>query len=129
MRGDLKYDGGFTIIELVIVMLLISLIAGLVMPRFSKIYQNSVISYEKDDMITQLSIYGYVAYQNQQHYQLSNDDHSLLELKEGWSLKIDTPIHYHANGVCTGGEILLYKGSQQYHIVLTAPFCKAQLKA
>jgi general secretion pathway protein G len=109
-------------------MLLISLIAGLVMPRFSKIYQNSVIGYEKDDMVTQLSTYGYTAFQNQQYYQLSHDDHPLLVLKEGWAIKIDTPIHYYANGVCSGGEMMLSKENKEYHIVLTAPFCQAILK-
>lgn len=128
MRGSLKYNSGFTIIELVIVMLLISLIAGLVMPRFSRIYQNSIISYEKDDILTQLSSYGYTAFQNQQNYQLSSDDHTLLQLKEGWEIKIETPIHYYANGACTGGEIVFYKGSKQYQVVLTAPFCQAKLK-
>ena len=118
---------GFTIIELVIVLLLISLIAGLVLPRFSNIYNNAILSYEKDDAINQLSGLGYTAFQNGKPIILSNNSQQSLTLKEDWEITSEHPIFYYANGACAGGDLILSKQNKKYKIQLLPPFCRPQI--
>ncbi len=121
---------GFTLLELLIVLLVIGLVAGLVMPRLSNIYDGMVTMYEKDDVMAQLNGLHFKVFQYGQvfdliSYPLPQNAPKLLELPQGWTLKTETPIRFRSNGSCSGGHLTLLHGEDNFILKLEPPFCRA----
>ena len=48
-----------------------------------------------------------------------------LDLPDGWEIRLDRPLVVHANGVCLGAGIALYRrGVEDSRIVLEPPYCR-----
>jgi len=123
---------GFTLLELLIVLLVIGLVAGLVVPRLSNIYDGMVTMYEKDDIMAQLNGLHFKVFQHGQvfdliEYPLPSNMPKLLELPQGWTLKTETPIRFRSNGACSGGHLKLLHGEDSFVLKLEPPFCRATL--
>lgn len=121
---------GFTLLELLIVLLILGLVSGLIFPRLSNIYDNIVIMYEKEDILAQLNSLHFKVFQYGQvfdltSYPLPKDAPKLLELPPNWTLKTDTPIRFRRNGSCSGGHLTLLHGEQIFKVKLEPPFCRA----
>lgn len=154
---------GYTLIELVVVLILFSLLTALVAPRLTTLYDSIQTNYEKNDVIARLSSLSYLAFQQGQTYKLSQYPPPLLpketketqrdvpklnipslikkekdknqqfselpeiplELPSHWELKTETPILFHANGVCEGGKAhVLFQQIVLFDVQFTPPFCK-----
>lgn len=121
---------GYTLLELLVVLLLLSLVAGLIMPRLSTLYEGAVRAFQQEDLLQQVAGLGYQAYQQGKAYRLGQlDDEKivlepLLTMPEGWTISAEPPIDYYPNGVCTGGVISLQQAffSQQWR--LAPPLCQ-----
>ncbi|MEY3220945.1 MAG: hypothetical protein RIT27_2302 [Pseudomonadota bacterium] len=125
-------DKGFTLLELLIVLLVLGLITGLALPRMSAIYEGMVISYQKDDILSQLNGLHFKTFQQGENfdltvYPLPSTAPKLLELPEGWKLQTQQPIRFRSNGACAGGHLTLFHGEEQFVIKLEPPFCSAKL--
>ena len=49
----------------------------------------------------------------------------VLDLPEGWEVRLDEPLVVHANGVCLGARLTLaHQGMEGRPIVLDPPFCR-----
>ncbi len=127
------------------VLLIFSLLAGLVVPRLTRMYDSFQIALQRDDILSQLSSLNYAAFQQSINFTLTNyppnqdeeSNHSKtksettptlpLELPDGWQIRAEKPITFRANGACSGGIIDLEYQEQTFRIQLDPPFCQAKL--
>ncbi|OUD13183.1 pilus assembly FimT family protein [Thioflexithrix psekupsensis] len=123
---------GFTLLELLIVLFILGLIAGLALPRLTQVYQTLQVSYQRDDVVAQINRLGFHAFSHSLSFVLSHETTELgltkapIEWAEGWSMVTEKPIIYRANGVCEGGRLWLRHATGQWAIQLTPPFCQVQ---
>jgi general secretion pathway protein G len=132
MRTSAIYPraNGFTLLELLIVLLVLGLVSGLILPRLSNIYDGMVTIYEKEDILVQLNSLHFKVFQYGQvfdliSYPLPKDAPKLLELPPNWILKTETPIRFRSNGSCSGGHLTLLHGEEIFKVKLEPPFCRA----
>jgi len=143
----LRYNlAGYTLLELLVVLLVFSLLAGIIFPRLTTMYDSVQVAFERDEVFAHLGELGYLAFRQSRDFTLypsdSNTDHSdedesedsklikepsILKLPEGWKVQVDTPILFSANGVCNGGIIKLQYQQQQFRVKLKPPFCQPEL--
>lgn len=134
-------NSGFTLLELMVVLVIVGGITGLVMPNLVRLYEGISLTVERDSILDQLSNMGRVALLNQQTYMLQEspnysdpDQHEVstvsdyppfnLETPPDWRITLDAPIIVRANGVCMGGNItLLYQGVPRFQTELKPPYC------
>ena len=52
-------------------------------------------------------------------------EHYVIDLPEGWEIRLDEPLVVYANGVCLGAELTLYvRGAEDLRTVLDPPYCR-----
>ena len=55
----------------------------------------------------------------------SDYEHYVLDLPEGWEIRLDEPLVVHANGVCLGAALTLYDGeAEDLRVDLEPPYCR-----
>ncbi|MEN9461216.1 MAG: hypothetical protein RIS84_1236 [Pseudomonadota bacterium] len=119
----------YTLLELLVVLVLMSLLTSLILPRLAQVYDSLQVAYTREEIISRLAGLSYSAFQQGRGFQLIRYPLTKgmspipLELPSGWSLTTEAPISFRANGACTGGVVLLNYQSQQLRINLIAPFC------
>jgi len=154
---------GYTLLELLVVLVIFSLLAGIIIPHLITMYYSVKAAYERDEALSQISGLNYQAFKQGKKFKLTrypveqNEASTVeessefedgteyvesadggestdideaedvpLELKEGWTLRTDTPILFRANGVCSGGTVYLkYYDQAEFSVRLTPPFCRA----
>jgi len=124
---------GYTLLELLVVLLLLSLVTGLIMPRINNLYDSAVRAFQLQDVLQQVSGLGYQAYQQGKNWRLGQTEDSVdnlpeppLTMPEGWAISADSPIDYYSNGICTGGIIILQNKQFIQPWKLQAPLCQPE---
>lgn len=137
----LIFRQGYTLLELLVVMLIFSLLSALVIPRLSTVYHSFQLAYTRDDIIAQIGSLGYQAFQQGQNFKLiryppsapENGDSKEkveeqqilpLELPPDWQIRTETPLFFQANGVCRGGTVFIHYQEQVFRLLLEPPFCQ-----
>jgi general secretion pathway protein G len=128
---------GYTLLELLVVLLVLSLLTGLVVPRLITMYERAQIAYQRDEIFSQLNGLGYQAFQSGQTIKLTsipismtNEDNKasidFITLPKDWIIIIEKekPIIYKKNGVCEGGEVLFQYKNHFFRKKLFTPFCQ-----
>ena len=125
---DPHVSSGYSLIEVIVVLVLLSLTTSVVIPKLSSTIDRFQLRSNQDEVLIQLSGLGYLAYQKQQAIVLYPDDDlgDVLELPEGWAIELEGPIRYQANGICLGGTITLVYEQEAKEFLLTAPFCRPE---
>jgi general secretion pathway protein G len=125
---DPRTSSGYSLVEVIVVLVLLSLVTSMVIPNLSSTLDRFQLRSNQDEVLTQLSGLGYLAYQKQRAIVLypGGDLDGLLELPEGWTIELESPIRYQANGICLGGTITLVYEQEAEVFVLTAPFCRPE---
>ncbi|MBL0559932.1 prepilin-type N-terminal cleavage/methylation domain-containing protein [Aeromonas hydrophila] len=118
---------GFTLLELLVVLVLVGMIAGMVGPRFIDLAER--LRHRNEWQILQQRINGLPM-----EVQLTGRSMALQELPwtlpAGWQLKTERPVRYLSNGVCLGGQLQLLQDDEiKRRIVLTPPYCQWEGKA
>lgn len=126
-------DHGFTLIELIIALAVLSLLLGFVLPRAVGSLERLRQSAQHQQVEDALAELGGKARRNGQTISLGSIDNTtnptanaVIELPPGWKLIADPPIVFHYNGLCSGGvaQILSPAGGSTYR--LAPPFCRPQ---
>jgi len=134
---------GYTLLELLTVLLIFSLLAGLTVPKLTTMYESMQRVYEQEEIVAQLAGLNYLAFQQGRDIELSTfppiviqanaeDDElgasmpqteknlqtpplnsNYLDLPTGWQVKTQSPIIFFTNGACSGGEVVLVYQAEQ----------------
>ena len=141
----MRKERAYSLIELLVVLSLISLITAIAMPNMLKLYRSFSNTLEFDEVARQINGIGYKANEQGREYWLfdvglsaTNADakikngivsaDTLLNLPEGWSLDVDTPLKYLSNGSCKGGRVkILFEGVPRHSVELKPPYCRVIL--
>ncbi len=136
-----KSASGFTLLELMVVLVLAGLLLGLVIPNLERLYESVVLSTERDQILDQFAALGREALAQGRDYAVfgTTEDSATeqssrpagnyqpypLELPEGWRIHLENPVLVRANGICLGGEVtLLHAVRAPVQVRLTAPYCR-----
>lgn len=71
LLSPLSPSFGYTLLELLIVLLIFSLLAGLTLPRLTSMYGGMQRAYERDEILAQLAGLNYVAFQQGREIELT----------------------------------------------------------
>lgn len=128
-------DRGFTLVEILVVLVIVGLISGLALPRLIDLPQRIEIHNQRKHLLGQIQNLGYRAYttgasytlQGQMQHGVAGEGQSILDIPEGWKISVEQPLHYAFNGTCGGGEITILspRGIEERYR-LTAPACKPE---
>ncbi len=124
---------GFTLIEVLVVLVLLGLVSAVSYPRVQSIYESYRAVAIKDNIKAQLVNYAVQARLSRQHITVGavgtvggNHDSNQLALEPLDSEKITLaePIAINAKGVCMGGEVRVHLRSRTYHLYASPPYCE-----
>ena len=120
---------GFTLIETVVVLLLLSLATALVLPNFARFAAD--ISADSELKQIRIELSG-LSYKTMNEYHAVSADtpvkvQRLVESLENWQVTVLDPIVINASGACLGGRLRLSKDQIERLVVITPPFCDAEL--
>lgn len=117
---------GFSLIELSVVLVLLSLATALVVPNLSRAYTSFQLRGEIDEMKIRLERTRFTAFERGEPYSVTTSEEAidLLQPPAGWDLGVITPVRISPQGVCYGGEIVVSKESATRRFLITPPHCR-----
>jgi general secretion pathway protein G len=125
-----RFDG-FTLLEIMVVLVLLGLITSLVAPRLGTLYQSLVLREQRDDLILQVQGLPYRAFRMGREFRLGSSDEpgaQPLDVPEGWKLESDEPVVVKASGVCIGGTLqFTHEDGERWAYRAEPPFCRMSL--
>lgn len=133
---------GFSLLELMVVLVLLGGITSLALPNLTRLYESISLKLERDGIIDELQGLGALALASQKALILPMDslsdqphlgesgifvEHS-LNLPANWHIELDRDLIIRANGVCLGAEVFMFHRGEEYaRVELNAPYCNASI--
>lgn len=127
---------GFTLVEILVVLVIVSLLAGIALPRLTTLYTSVESAGQRGAIHEQIEGLGYRAYVSGQAIVLDSSEGKNskvppkdypLQLPPGWRIDLPKPVRYSAQGVCGGGELLISApdgGKEAFRLI--APLCRLE---
>ena len=131
---------GFTLLELLVVLVLGGLLVALAFPNLQQLYASAARNTERDRIVDQLAALGRESMaQRRSHFVVDAEraDNGLgeaagagfspyvVDVPEGWRLRVEEPVLARANGVCLGGAVtLLHNDLPPRTVRFEAPLCR-----
>lgn len=131
MGGSRAKSRGFTLLEILVVLAIAGLLAGVVLPRLQKLAVGVEVESQRTEVKSAIEGLGYRAYATGKAIMLVDLDPSRprgsggsaphIAIPAGWQVRAMQPVHYAANGVCSGGRIVIADPSQGREAYRLAP--------
>lgn len=116
---------GFTLLELLVVLTLIGIIAGMVGPRLFSVADKLRYRNELQSMQLAINALPVDALLSGRPRIIDTHGAADLQLPDGWHVMAKKPIRYQTNGICLGGELVVLHGdSIVSQLNLEAPYCQ-----
>lgn len=122
----LKKKFGFTLLEIMIVLLILGGIAALVIPNFTRFYDTLVYRTTLDELLSAARDASTYAYLSGESLDLVMFIESRVDLKNGWTVYVDNEITVSASGVCEGGVLHIVSPRKTENFELIPPFCTVE---
>lgn len=133
LTSSTTHNAGYTLLELIIVLVLMGLLMGLTTPRLMQLYESVSFSLQRDEILFQLESLPFSSFQRGEAFKLSQlseeSSSSLVSLPEGWAFDpyFAEDVTYSPFGYCSGGEARFTKGTRELVLKLTAPMCRPEV--
>lgn len=133
LRHAFGRQPGFTLVEILVVLVILALLSGVAMPRLQRLARAMEISSQRKALLVQIDELGYRAFREGRALELrgsaareeSAAGAAAIRLPEGWRLEAAAPIRYALNGVCSGGKLALVDPEGvEYSYELKPPACR-----
>ena len=125
---------GFTLVEILIVLVIVAMLAGVSLPRLLTLYESVENSATRNAIRDQIEGLGYRAYTTGKPIVLEASSVSdgrvkdyPLQLPPGWRVDVSQPLRYSPHGYCGGGKVIINDpngGTQAFNLV--PPRCRFQ---
>lgn len=109
-RADADAARGFTLLELLLVLVLVALLTGLVAPRMWKWVEGARERAGIDNVRTELEAMPRRAFAGARRIEVTTS--GPLALPQGWRLELSKPLIYEANGMTPGGRVRIVSGGR-----------------
>lgn len=125
-RRSQAASGGFSLLEMLVVLVLTSMTVALVGPRLSRSVEAIASSGDRAEVIRQLQELPLLARAQAAGIVLADQDDlsGLLTLPEGWAVTALSPLSVKANGVCTAGRVRVSGAGVVEEWALSVPDCR-----
>ena len=116
MRMSAIHPDGFTLIEVIVVLVLLGMISALALPNMLTLYQSVAARTQVDQFRADFNRLGELAAEAGAGFELRSDVGRLnladfeypLTLQEDWVVELRQPITFLANGACLGGHLRIF---------------------
>lgn len=156
---------GFTLLELLVVLVLVGLVTTLALPNLERLQGAVTAGTERDYILDQLAGLGREAMLRRRAYVVVGSGHAgdvgfpgragetaaagtrglparpagddsgpashpgheryVIDLPDGWEVRLDEPLVVYANGLCLGAGLALYhQGAEDVRVELEPPYCR-----
>ena len=145
--------GGFTLLELLLVIVLLGFLVSLILPRLDQLYLSFLFWLDQDRVEREIAALGGRAYLEGKALSLSTwppaapgsaaaattprpaavagaeplagiGEPVKLALPEGWRVVVDPPILFRPDGACSGGQVVIEAGEVRRSFRLEPPRCR-----
>ena len=111
---------------MLVVLLLISLVTGLVVPRLSSLYSGLQTGTRIQDLENQIQAASLSAYVRGRSFDLEEYLGNRDAVPDGWQLDFQAPVQVADNGLCEGGQVQITGDNRVYRYRLEPPYCRLE---
>lgn len=118
---------GYTLLELVVVMAILAMATALAAPSSYRMVRSWQEATDVDDVLQQVEhLPTAVRASGNPVYAATGSGITLIQLPEGWAIKLQSPLQVLANGACSDAQGTLVTTSQQIDFRILHPFCRVE---
>jgi general secretion pathway protein G len=120
----MRRQHAFTLLELLVVLSLIGLVAGVVAPRFIDMGDRLTLKNQLLDVRQKVNGLTLLALRSGSPLRIDAQG-APVELPDGWRVSAEPAVVYQSNGSCLGGRIEVWQGdTRRQEVQLPPPFCQ-----